>query len=136
MGSVEDAVRRRAARFRAFLADKLDEIVREGDVEVVNASRGDFTEKVDEDQAPLSEMQQVIASSRNSARARRVAEIRAAITRLEHDPESFGSCEDCDEPIEPRRMQLMPWVRLCLPCQEAAERVDGPRGRRHITDFK
>ena len=34
----------------------------------------------------------------------------------------FGLCRDCGEPIEPKRLQAVPWADRCLSCQEQAER--------------
>ena len=60
-----------------------------------------------------------------------------AITRLDDDPEDFGLCEECEEPIRPRRVELMPWVTLCVACQEKIER-DGqvPGRRKSLTDYR
>jgi DnaK suppressor protein len=34
----------------------------------------------------------------------------------------FGMCRECGEPIEPKRLQAVPWAERCLKCQEQAER--------------
>jgi DnaK suppressor protein len=133
---MDPEVEKRAERFRQLLVTRRDELVAEGDLAIVNDSRGDFVEKVDEDAAPLSEMNQVIASNRNRVRAQRLSEIQAALERLAEDPELFGYCEVCDDEIKPRRMELMPWVTLCIKCAEARERDGLPAGRKHITDYK
>jgi len=81
-------------------------------------------------------MSQTIASSRNRARAGELAKIQAALTRMEKDPDSFGLCAECDEPISPKRLELLPYVELCVECQQAK---DGPKqatGRRHLRDYK
>jgi DnaK suppressor protein len=133
---VDPEVAQRAEKFRALLERRREEIRNEGDIAIVNDSRGDFVEKVDEDAAPLSEMNQVIASSRNRTRTDQLQKIETALERLGEDPELFGYCEACDEEIKPRRMELMPWVTLCIKCAEARERGEDPGGRRHITDYK
>lgn len=91
----------------------------------------------DEDEAPLTEMNQAIASSRNRERVERLAQIHEALSRLDEDPEDFGLCEACDEPIRPRRIELMPWVTLCVACQDKLER-DGrvAGGRKKLTDYR
>jgi DnaK suppressor protein len=81
-------------------------------------------------------MSQAIASSRNKNRTGVLGRVTAALARLEEDPESFGLCLDCEEPIAGKRLELMPYVELCVECQHAQ---DGPRqtgGRRHLTDFR
>jgi len=35
---------------------------------------------------------------------------------------SFGICEDCDEPIGVRRLEIVPEARLCARCQAVEER--------------
>ena len=81
-------------------------------------------------------MSQAIASSRNKNRTGVLGRVAAALARLEKDPESFGLCLDCEEPIPGKRLELMPYVELCVECQQAE---DGPRqkgGRRHLTDYR
>jgi|GEM_PF-292800 len=34
---------------------------------------------------------------------------------------SYGYCTECGGEIHPRRLAAVPWARLCLPCQQAAE---------------
>ncbi|MCH9683458.1 MAG: TraR/DksA family transcriptional regulator [Deltaproteobacteria bacterium] len=121
---------------RQRLVDFRQRLHAEGDLEI-EPSRDDPTKKVDEDAAPLAEMSQVIASSRNRARTQQLQQIEAALRRLEEDPEDFGQCETCDDPIPPRRLELMPWTRLCITCQSERE-SDGPSGasRKHLTDYR
>lgn len=97
--------------------------------------RDDATGKIDDDLAPLSEMNQIITSSRIKNRTLALAQIDAALKRLDQDPEAFGLCEACDQAIPERRLELMPWVRHCVACQEGQEARDGPRRRRHLGDF-
>lgn len=40
--------------------------------------------------------------------------------------ESLSHCAECGEPIPEARRLAMPGVRLCLACQEAADKSDGP----------
>lgn len=106
-----------------------------GDIEIEAASDGEVVHKVDEDAAPLTEMNQVIASNRNRERTRRLRQIDLALERMREDPEGFGLCEACDEAIGMRRLELMPWARLCIECQ-AEEEDDGSGSRRHVTDYR
>ena len=110
-----------------------DEILSAGDEHV--AEEIDPARKVDEDAAPHDEMSRVIASNRNRARTVELREIEAALRRLAEDPENFGLCETCSEPIPARRLELLPWVRLCIECQQQQENAL-PAGRKHITDYR
>ena len=49
-------------------------------------------------------------------------EIRSALRRI--DEGTFGTCLHCEEEISRRRLEAVPWARLCLLCQEAADRGD------------
>ena len=51
-------------------------------------------------------------------------EIEAALERI-HDG-SYGQCLGCDEAINPRRLDAVPWTPYCMRCQEAAERGELP----------
>lgn len=109
----------------------------EGDLEVLAEVQEQVVEKPDEDAAPLTEMNQVIASNRNRERAQRLQEIDAALVRMQEDPDGFGHCEECDEAIAMRRLEVMPWTRLCTDCQAAQEEARLQRGgRRHLRDFR
>jgi DnaK suppressor protein len=46
--------------------------------------------------------------------------VRAALRRIQEG--SFGTCQECDLDIHPKRLAAVPWARLCIRCQEA---VDG-----------
>lgn len=122
------------ARLRSNLERLRRELIDAGD-HAIPPVRSDATAKVDDDEAPLTEMQQSIASNRNRERAERMRRIDEALQRMADDPEAFGECEDCEEPIPPRRLELMPWTTLCAACQERRERDDAPGSRRKLTDY-
>jgi DnaK suppressor protein len=56
----------------------------------------------------------------------RLIEVDAALRRL--DAGTYGQCERCESEISRARLDAIPEVRLCLPCQK---REDAERGRRH-----
>jgi len=49
-------------------------------------------------------------------------EVQAALSRLEVG--SYGVCEKCEDPIAPKRLDAVPWARLCLRCQSQVEAHD------------
>ena len=49
-------------------------------------------------------------------------EIRSALRRI--DAGTLGMCLHCEEEISRLRLEAVPWARLCLQCQEAADRGD------------
>jgi DnaK suppressor protein len=122
-------------RHRKRLSDLRAELLSEGDLAIEPGRTDPAAVGTDEDEQPLAEMSQTIASSRNRARASELTKIQAAVARLEDDPDNFGLCAECEEPISPKRLELMPYVDLCVECQQAK---DSPRntGRRHLRDYK
>jgi DnaK suppressor protein len=46
--------------------------------------------------------------------------IREALDRIED--KSYGSCVNCENPIQPKRLEAVPWTRLCLQCQDLLEK--------------
>ncbi len=121
------------SQFRARLL-ALKAALREDGPIKLDPNRTDDIGKRDDDHQPLNEMLQSIASSRNRNRASELRRIEAALRRIERDPEDYGLCLDCEEPIRRRRLELMPAVELCVKCQSAHE-SDRPGGRRNLTDY-
>lgn len=124
------------ARHKQKLLALKTEILNEGDIEIEPVRKDPSDLRTDEDDQPLTEMNQVIASKRNRARTDALAKIVAALDRIERDPDDFGMCADCGDPIG-RRLEAMPYVELCVECQ--SERDGDPKrtpGRKHLTDFR
>jgi DnaK suppressor protein len=92
-------------------------------------------DKTDLDEAPLDEMNQVIASSRNKNDVVLLGKVRAAMKRLETDPDDFGNCTDCGDEIAFKRLEAMPWVELCVECQGKLDQTRRGNPRKNLTDF-
>ena len=56
-----------------------------------------------------------------SQEGQQLMEIDDALRRLYKEPESFGVCEECGGEISEERLDLVPWARRCVKCQQAAE---------------
>ncbi len=91
-------------------------------------------ERADEDEQPLNEMNQAIASSRNKNDVVLLRRVRAALKRLEDDPDDFGNCTDCGDEVPYARLKAMPWADLCVDCQTKKDKKPTAT-RRHLTDF-
>ena len=59
-----------------------------------------------------------LAVSENDSR--QLTEIDQALLRLDDD--EYGTCQNCEKPINPKRLQAIPWARYCLDCQELVEK--------------
>jgi DnaK suppressor protein len=35
----------------------------------------------------------------------------------------YGTCQECGEAINPKRLEAIPWTTLCVACQEAHDEV-------------
>jgi DnaK suppressor protein len=44
---------------------------------------------------------------------------RAALRRIREG--SFGTCQECDEDIHPKRLAAVPWATFCIRCQETID---------------
>jgi DnaK suppressor protein len=45
--------------------------------------------------------------------------VETAISLLETG--EYGVCQECGEPINPKRLEAIPWTTLCVRCQEARD---------------
>lgn len=48
--------------------------------------------------------------------------IQKALERI--DEGTFGTCDECSEPISPKRLEARPETTLCIRCKEDQERVE------------
>ncbi len=46
--------------------------------------------------------------------------ISEALKRIETD--TYGICEECDEPISQKRLAALPWAKFCITCQDVHDR--------------
>lgn len=109
-------------RFRATLTDRIAELQRP-----IRRRDGIAIER-SADQ--LEEIQQAsdraLAVSNLDRDFNQLRDARAALIRIQDG--SFGTCQQCDEDIHPKRLAAVPWASFCLHCQEAidANRVEMP----------
>lgn len=45
--------------------------------------------------------------------------VKEALERIEED--SYGLCANCEEEIQQKRLEAVPWARHCISCQEKQE---------------
>jgi len=62
---------------------------------------------------------EVVDALGNEARDE-IAKIAAALQRMDNG--RYGTCSECAEPIEPRRMQVYPYADECIECATFDER--------------
>ena len=50
-----------------------------------------------------------------------LTELNEALDRIENG--TYGICAICDEPIHPRRLEAIPYAKLCLNCKAREEKI-------------
>ncbi len=69
----------------------------------------------EEDQAPLSH-DEFVSLRLNSLDWVQLRLVDEALDRLQSG--DYGTCLECEQPIAPKRLAVLPWARYCLDCQE------------------
>jgi len=123
-------------RWRSLLTTRRAELVAAGSAKIEPNRRDATTSGVaDEDEQALSEMLQTLASTRNRESAQLLAAMDRALRKIELEPDDFGACEDCEEDIPARRLEVMPWAAFCTGCQ-AKQDPQRNVARKKITDYR
>jgi DnaK suppressor protein len=102
-------------RFRAVLTARVAELerfTRNRDGITVERS----ADQLDEIQAAS---QRALAVCNLDREFNDLRDAQAALRRIEES--SFGTCQECDEDIHPKRLAAVPWATFCIRCQEAAD---------------
>ncbi len=73
----------------------------------------------DETDLAVSEINQNLIFKLRDRERQLIAKIDEALGRI--DDGTFGLCKDCEEPIEPRRLEARPVSTLCISCKEKEE---------------
>ena len=89
----------------------------------------------DEDEQPLNEMMQAIASNRNRNMDGVLARVMKALGKLRDDPDSYGECEECGDDIVLGRLRAMPYAEYCVACQGKRDAPKGGPTRKKLTDY-
>ncbi|MBI5547554.1 MAG: TraR/DksA family transcriptional regulator [Deltaproteobacteria bacterium] len=90
----------------------------------------------DEDEQPLNEMLQSIASNRNRNESAVLLKVDKALRKIAQKPDEYGLCEECGDDLAEARLSAMPFAELCLECQAKRDGSRGPRTRRNLYDFR
>ena len=70
-----------------------------------------------------SEHEQFKLARLSETQRREVVQIDAALSRLEAG--EYGVCRDCEQEIDPRRLDALPYALLCTECATRRERMPG-----------
>lgn len=111
---------RTKTRFKTLLEKKRTELAQD-----FNAARhrgveeGSDGDKDYVDYAVSSYTKEFLLSLSDMERRQLVA-VEDALTAIKDG--SYGTCIHCEEDIETKRLDAVPWARYCLECQELADR--------------
>jgi RNA polymerase-binding transcription factor DksA len=94
----------------------------EDEAEGQSESAGELSRAPDHPADRGSDTQEAEKDWANVTRASdQLARIDRALELLREDPEGYATCERCGRGIEPERLDLIPWTRLCANCARGAE---------------
>lgn len=108
--------------FRNLLTEKRDEIVRRAEQTLKEDMTLDADDLPDEMDLASSEYLQAFTFRLRGREKNLLDKIQKALDRI--DDGTFGICEECDEPISPKRLEARPETTLCIRCKEEQERVE------------
>jgi DnaK suppressor protein len=108
--------------FRVMLTDKRDEIVKRAEQTLKQDMTLDADDLPDEMDLASSEYLQAFTFRLRGREKNLLDKIQKALERI--DDGTFGTCEECDEPISPKRLEARPETTLCIRCKEEQERVE------------
>src|SRR5271154_203236 len=102
-------------RFRAILTAKVAELERfTRHREGITIERS--ADQMEEIQAASERALAVCNLDRESNQLRNV---RSSLRRIQEG--NFGTCQQCDDDIHPKRLAAVPWATFCIRCQEAVD---------------
>ncbi|MBZ5673761.1 MAG: TraR/DksA family transcriptional regulator [Acidobacteriia bacterium] len=116
--SIDSGIRRR----KASLESKLNDLLQlAGDRESLEIQP--MADPIDQ---VRSSTDRDMAVETLNQQARSIHDIRSALDRI--DEGSYGWCERCEEPIPAKRLDALPWARMCVKCQSETE-AEAQQGR-------
>jgi DnaK suppressor protein len=101
------------SRFRTILEAtvmELDRSTRRRDAIVIEKSADELDQRI-------HAVEREFAVRSIEAGSIRLREARAALRRIREG--TYGTCQECEEDISPRRLAALPTAALCIRCQEA-----------------
>ena len=106
-------------RFRKLLTEEKQRILNNSKNALKNELALSPDDLPDETDLAASEINQNLVFKLRDRERQLLAKIDEALSRIEDG--TFGSCADCEEPIEPRRLEARPVSTLCIACKEKEE---------------
>lgn len=107
------------AKYRKMLLDEKQRILNNAQNALKNELAISTDDLFDETDLAASEVNQNLNFKLRDRERQLLGKIDEAMARIEDG--SFGSCGDCEEPIEVKRLEARPMSDLCIACKEKQE---------------
>lgn len=106
-------------RFRKLLLEEKQRILTNSKNALKNELALSPDDLPDETDLAASEVSQNLVFKLRDRERQLLGKIDEALARMEEG--TFGTCLECEEPIEPRRLEARPVSTLCIACKERQE---------------
>lgn len=107
------------AKFRKLLLEEKQRLINNSKNAVKHELALSPDDLPDETDLAVSEINQNLVFKLRDRERQLLTKIDEAIARM--DEGTFGTCEDCEENIEPKRLEARPVSTLCIACKEKQE---------------
>ena len=107
-------------RFKKIFTEQKNQMLNNGLTISENLMvRPEDKDEVDQANADIEQSMRMQLKNRENFTLKKITE---ALRRIEDG--SYGQCENCEEPIELRRLQARPTTSLCIACKEEEEKAN------------
>jgi DnaK suppressor protein len=106
-------------RYRKLLLEEKERILNNSKNALKNELSLSPDDLPDETDLAASEVNQNLVFKLRDRERQLLTKIDETLARM--DEGTFGTCEDCEEPIEPRRLEARPVSTMCIACKERQE---------------
>ena len=106
-------------RYRKTLLEEKERILNNSKNAIKNELALSPDDLMDETDLAASEINQNLVFKLRDRERQLLTKIDEALARM--DDGTFGDCIECEEPIEPRRLEARPVSEFCIACKEKQE---------------
>ncbi len=110
---------KQVAKFKQTLLEEKQRILNNSKKTLSNELNISQDDLPDEADLAATEINQNLVFKLRERERQLLSKIDIALQKM--DDGSFGTCESCEEPIEPKRLEARPVSTLCLACKEQEE---------------
>ena len=107
------------AKYKRVLLEEKERILNNSKQALKNELAVSPDDLPDETDLAASEITQNLVFKLRDRERQLLTKIDEALARMEDG--TFGTCQECEEPIEPRRLEARPVSELCIACKEKQE---------------